>query len=430
MIKISVIMPSFNVGEYIIYAVKSALLQTLSEIEVICIDAASSDGTWEILNGMAKKDERITLVRTSIRSYGYQVNLGITLARGEYIAILETDDFVERNMYESLYRRAVEDNLDFIKADYRAYWTQNNGEKVFLNRRNPENDDLYDKVICPKEYPTLGADDWYLWTGIYRKSFIIAHNIRFSETKGAAFQDIGFLIRTMQTAERTMYVRDRFYNYCIDREGASSNMGKGLELSYVEFNNIPMKEVVEAGGEELYYSRMAKSFICCTADIQVEELDNANNWRYFDWFVEQLKKGIEKGSIKEGNIAKSLWEKTSELVDDGIESIRQDDRHKKVFIESLSSESGKSKVVIFGCGNYGYGAYRWMQNENISIAAFMDNNSNLWGTNLNDIPVMNPIACSKLPDDMKYIIANDKYADDIKTQLLGLGIKEENLYIF
>ena len=103
-IAVSIIMPSLNVANYIEECLASAVNQTLKEIEIICIDAGSTDGTAEIIERYAEKDKRIRLIKTEFKSYGAQVNLGIRLARGYYIAILETDDYVSCDMYENLYK--------------------------------------------------------------------------------------------------------------------------------------------------------------------------------------------------------------------------------------------------------------------------------------------------------------------------------------
>ncbi len=109
---VSIILPSLNVADYIQEALNSARSQTMQEIEMICIDAGSTDGTLEILEEGAKDDPRIRILHSEVRSYGYQVNLGIREARGEYVAILETDDFVDPGMYETLYRLAGEYHAD------------------------------------------------------------------------------------------------------------------------------------------------------------------------------------------------------------------------------------------------------------------------------------------------------------------------------
>ena len=100
--KVSVIMPSLNVVQYIQECMESVVRQTLSDIEIICVDAGSTDGTLEILQEFAKKDQRISIIVSDKKSYGYQMNLGLKAAKGEYIGIVETDDFIEPNMYEDL----------------------------------------------------------------------------------------------------------------------------------------------------------------------------------------------------------------------------------------------------------------------------------------------------------------------------------------
>ena len=100
--KISIIMPSLNVKKYITQCIESVLVQTLEDYEVICIDAGSTDGTKEMIEQYASKDNRIKLIKSEVKSYGYQVNMGIELAKGDYIAILETDDYIDGDMYRRL----------------------------------------------------------------------------------------------------------------------------------------------------------------------------------------------------------------------------------------------------------------------------------------------------------------------------------------
>ena len=120
-IYVSVIMPSLNVAPYIEMCMDSVLCQTLQQIEILCIDAGSTDGTLEILKKYALKDERIRILESSRKSYGYQINLGIKEAKGQYIGIVETDDFIDASMYRELYSYTQKDFPDFIKGGFYDY---------------------------------------------------------------------------------------------------------------------------------------------------------------------------------------------------------------------------------------------------------------------------------------------------------------------
>ena len=229
MAKVSIIMPSLNVAEYIEESIESARRQTLEDIEIICVDAGSSDGTWRIIHKAAKSDSRIVAIQSPIKSYGYQVNVGIGKSTGQYIAILETDDFIVPKMYELLLEAADRDNLDYVKCDYSTYVTESEGRK-FIERKVSDNSVFYDKPFLPSDYPQTVIDDWYLWNGIYNADFIKENNIRFSETPGAAFQDVGFLHKVAVNAHRGKYIKESLYRYCVDREGASSKSDKILRF--------------------------------------------------------------------------------------------------------------------------------------------------------------------------------------------------------
>ena len=118
--KVSVVMPSLNVALYIRECIESVLNQTLKDIEIICVDAGSTDGTLEILKEYADKDPRISIINSDRKSYGYQMNLGMDAAAGEYMGIVETDDIADFDMFETLYNAAKADDLDVNRIPSRG----------------------------------------------------------------------------------------------------------------------------------------------------------------------------------------------------------------------------------------------------------------------------------------------------------------------
>ena len=101
--------------------------------------------------------------------------MGIMSAHGEYIAILETDDFVAYEMYELLYHEAKKEKLDYVKCNYSTYTTDEEGNRQYIERIISDNQQFYKSVFKPRDCAEVAFDDWFLWNGIYRTDFIREH---------------------------------------------------------------------------------------------------------------------------------------------------------------------------------------------------------------------------------------------------------------
>lgn len=433
-IKISVIMPSLNVVDYIREAVESVMKQTLGELEILCIDAGSTDGTREIIEELATKDRRIHIIDSDVRSYGYQINKGVELAKGKYVAVVETDDYIADDMYEKLYFAAEENCADYAKANYHSFINQGNGERFFLNCRIFGDIASYGKVINPREFSDIIICDWFIWSGIYKRQFLVERNIKLNESKGAAYQDIGFLHKVNVNAERAFYIDEYGYNYCIDRENSSTNSGKALNFAYDEFSNLLNEYEAKgcADSYELYplFVRMSKVFIGCYHNILINNLakDDAVEEKY-KWFRTKLGQAVEEGIISSFNMDKHMWKTLSSVLAsvDGYEIYLKERERDLV---SHIGNPGDNQVVIFCCGNYGFNTYKYLVKRGYNIVAFTDNNSSVWGKSLCDVPIKSPKEILKDFLDVRYVIANEKYYDEIKQQLLNEGVDKECVHIF
>lgn len=422
MCKVSVIMPSLNVAAYIGKSLKSVMGQTLQDLEILCIDAGSADGTLEIIETLARKDSRIKVIRSDRKSYGYQVNLGMERAQGEYIGIVETDDYIDSGMYETLYESAASAGFpDLVKCGYKAYWTARDGKTVFKERRLSEDPAFYGKTVKPADVPFLATEDWYLWSGIYKKSVVDRKGIRLSESPGAAFQDIGFLHRTNAAAESAVYLDDCLYNYCIDREGSSSNSGRELGYSYYEFHAL-MQEGWDERAERSLYIRMAKSFVCFCRTFDEKRIADAAFGEQYGWFVDRLREAAAKGQSGTDSLPPGIRKRLQVLLNN------PDEVYKQYLHDHRHMLGGTGKFVIFGCGDRGLAAFRALCQRQCVVFAFMDNDARLWGSRLEGIPVLKPQVC--VEEDVRYMIANEAHFDKIEEQLLGLGIKKEEIGIF
>ena len=226
MYKVSLILPSLNVARYVDECLKSAVDQELKDIEIICVDAGSTDGTLEIIRDHAERDNRIKLVLSDQKSYGYQMNLGMRHASGQYIGILETDDFVPKNMYSELYEIAEREQAEIVKADFYRFRTEGDRLERTYNRLDPS-DTCYGKIINPAENPQVFRFIMNTWSGIYRRSFLEENRIVHNETPGASYQDNGFWFKTFCCAKRVYFVGKPYYMNRRDNEASSvANPGK------------------------------------------------------------------------------------------------------------------------------------------------------------------------------------------------------------
>lgn len=119
--KVSVIIPVYNVEEYLRECLDSVVNQTLKEIEIICVDDGSTDKSLEILKEYAKKDNRITVITQKNLHAGVARNAGLAVARGEYVHFLDSDDFFELNMFEEMYNKAKKDKSDIVVCENAVY---------------------------------------------------------------------------------------------------------------------------------------------------------------------------------------------------------------------------------------------------------------------------------------------------------------------
>ena len=189
----------------------SVVRQTLQDIEIICINDGSTDGSLEILKRYAQNDKRIIIVDKENGGYGIGMNIGLDKATGEYIGIVEPDDFVPLNMYEDLYNIAEKENLDFVKADFYRFKRSGNGNMDLVYNHLSKNEEDYNVVFNPSTDPKTLLYIMNTWSGIYRRSFLEEYHIRHNETPGASFQDNGFFWQTFIYAKRAMIINKPYY---------------------------------------------------------------------------------------------------------------------------------------------------------------------------------------------------------------------------
>lgn len=255
--KISILVPICNVEKYLDQCLESLINQKLADIEIICLNDGSTDSSLSIIKKYAKLDHRIVVVDKKNTGYGDTMNIGIKKSRGQYIGILESDDWAEPDMYEKLYELAVKNESDIVKSNFFYYYTDlsqnskqwnskmggiwNNDLKKVITEHNeiariiPDNDNGI--TVCPRDnYEWIFYQKPCIWSAIYKRDFIVKNKIPFLTTPGASYQDTGFNFKALAMAKRVTLTTDAFVHYRQDNEKSSMN-NPGKVMCVVDESN-------------------------------------------------------------------------------------------------------------------------------------------------------------------------------------------------
>lgn len=230
--KVSVLVPVYNASEFLRTALTSLINQTLADIEIICINDGSKDDSLAIIQEFVAKDPRIVVLDKTNTGYGDSMNRGIKLAHGEYIGILEPDDYLELNAFEKLYQLAHWHHADIVKSNY---FLLENGQNRKLEVIHPKDTG---KVIYPHDERFVFRLPPAIWSAIYRREFLLENHLEFLPTPGASYQDVGFNTKTLALAKRVILTTDAFLHYRVDNANSSSNSAGKIQCVPQEYASI------------------------------------------------------------------------------------------------------------------------------------------------------------------------------------------------
>lgn len=215
-IEVSVLTPVYNVEPYLRQCLDSLLAQDLQGIEFICLDDGSTDGSGDILHEYAERDRRLRVIDKDNSGYGSTMNRGLDEARGRYVGIVESDDFVEPSMMRRLHALATKLDCDLVKCNYYAHY-DGRSHRFACYKGFP-----YGKRFDPADMPRVVCTVPSIWAGLYRREMIEREGIRFRETPGAMFQDTGFTLKAWFGAQSCALLRKPLLHYRMDNPGSSS----------------------------------------------------------------------------------------------------------------------------------------------------------------------------------------------------------------
>ena len=431
--KISIIMPSFNVAPYIRECMDSVLSQTLSDIEVIVVDANSTDGTREILEEYARKDSRVIILDDDKKSSGYANNKALDYASGEYIGIVETDDYIVPEMYEKLYLYAEKYKAEVVKADYDSF-ADVNGKRIFIRHNLLGKRKKYYQILNPRKSQYIFYAEMFNWAGIYRRDFLEKYKIRHQETPGASFQDNGFFFQVFSFAQRVLFVHESFYRYRRDNPNSSINSDKKVfcMCDEYDFARDKVSKYPEVWNE-VYYAYLGKRYGACVWTLRkvAPEFKQALCERLYDDF---------SSCIKDISEVDKIWGR-KDLCNKQLKLLLTDkERYLKYIIKQLQGYEENinrlldvlkdRQIVIFGSGNWGTELQDLLARNGMEICAFCDNSPDKQGKRINEVYVKNLEDVLNGIENPFFIVASASYSKDIRRQLIENGVSADNIFIY
>ena len=216
--KVSVIIPVYNVEEYLPKCLDSIINQSLKDIEIILVNDGSPDNSQNIIEEYKKKDKRIISIIKENGGQGSARNLGLTKAKGEYIAYVDSDDYIEPDMLLEMYNKAKDQDLDIVICGYKNIYKDR--EEELLISKNLLTDTLADKKS--KIFNTISP-----WSKIYKRDFLLKSKVLFEEDR-VWYEDFAYSVKLLSSTSKIGIVNKPLYDYLI-RENSTMNNTKILK---------------------------------------------------------------------------------------------------------------------------------------------------------------------------------------------------------
>ena len=206
--KVSVIVPIYNVEKYLEKCINSLLSQTLEDIQIILVNDGSKDNSGNIAKEYEKNNkDRVIYVEKENGGLSDARNYGLKYATGDFIAFLDSDDYIEKNAYEEMYNKAIEENADYVECDF--IW------------------EFPNKIRVDKQYPYKNKKEMLsfvrvvAWNKLIKRQLIIDNNLEFP--KGLRYEDVEFTYKLIPFINKFAYVDKPFIHY-VQRKGSIANV--------------------------------------------------------------------------------------------------------------------------------------------------------------------------------------------------------------
>lgn len=241
---VSVIVPIYNVEKYIHRAISSLINQTLKDIEIILVDDGSPDNCGEIIDGYAKQHSNIVVVHKENGGVSDARNAGLNIAKGKYIGFVDPDDYIEPNMYESMYSSAEINDSDLVFCGYNEVFSP-----TFTEKRTLESISALKRTTDILVAYVDGKIGAYAWNKIFRNSIVIDNSIEFPKGVNVVEDQIFFFDFIKHTRSFSV-VTDCLYNYIRNNESICAKY-HNRQFEFYKIGFLALENAINFFGDEI-----------------------------------------------------------------------------------------------------------------------------------------------------------------------------------
>lgn len=374
--KLSIIMPVYNVEKYLGISIETVLNQTLKDFELIIVNDGSTDSSYEICKLYNQRYSCIKLISQENRGLSAARNTGLKYAVGEYIAFIDSDDMVREDMYEIMYNYAKKGNYDIVLCDF---------GKIEDHVDSIEECKQVNNAELPMEKRLMG----YAWNKIYRHTLFKDLDEVYDE--GTYYEDNLGSLRMLDRAEKIGLVKEKLYYYRMNP--------KSITKTYT-------------------VKHMTDMFKQAYASIE-----------YYKTHIAGKKKSIDKCDILEMFVDEEKF--IALLKETAISALTMYPSimlNNKKWIQSLKNKT----LILFGASKAGEVIIEEWEKHGLKPSYLCDNDRNKWGKKLRNIEIISPEKMIELNDSSMKIFISSIYIGPIYRQLKQLHVVEDicDLYDF
>lgn len=212
--KFSIIIPVYNVENYLSRCLESVINQTLMDIEIICVNDGSKDGSDIIIKQYSRIDNRIKIVEKENGGLSSARNAGMKIAQGDYICFLDSDDYYEQNLCERLYREVLEHNPDIIAFGANIFPLTKDTDRWTFWNLSPATQKF--RKFCPEVLLSYNRGYPFVWRNCFKRKYLEKNHLYFNEDVKFG-EDTVFQVCAFPGAKNIIYISDKLYHYRYDR---------------------------------------------------------------------------------------------------------------------------------------------------------------------------------------------------------------------